>query len=75
MLTARGQESDRLTGFLAGADDSSPKPFSVHELIARIRAILRRTRGSEGPPQNGIAHQRSRTQSQQTGGDVRGATP
>ena len=55
MLTARGQESDRLTGFLAGADDYLPKPFSVHELIARTRAILRRTRGSEGTPQNGIA--------------------
>jgi DNA-binding response OmpR family regulator len=55
MLTARGQESDRLAGFLAGADDYLPKPFSVHELVARIRAILRRTRGSEGAPQSGIA--------------------
>jgi two-component system response regulator RegX3 len=46
MLTARGAESDRLEGFQAGADDYLPKPFSVHELVARIRAILRRTRGA-----------------------------
>jgi DNA-binding response OmpR family regulator len=44
MLTARGEESDRLAGYEAGADDYLPKPFSVHELVARIRAILRRVR-------------------------------
>ena len=46
MLTARGEESDRLAGFAAGADDYLPKPFSVHELVARIRAILRRIRAA-----------------------------
>jgi two-component system response regulator RegX3 len=51
MLTARGQESDRLAGFNAGAADYLPKPFSVHELIARIRAILRRTQRAEAQPE------------------------
>jgi two-component system response regulator RegX3 len=47
MLTARGEESDRLAGYEAGADDYLPKPFSVHELVARIRAILRRVKATE----------------------------
>jgi two-component system response regulator RegX3 len=47
ILTARGKEDDRLAGFAAGADDYLPKPFAVHELVARIRAILRRTRRRE----------------------------
>ncbi len=42
MLTARGDESDKLLGFELGADDYVTKPFSTKELIARIRAILRR---------------------------------
>ncbi len=42
MLTARGAEDDRLAGFRAGADDYLPKPFGVQELVARVRAILRR---------------------------------
>jgi DNA-binding response OmpR family regulator len=46
MLTARGEESDRLAGYDAGADDYLPKPFSSHELVARIRAILRRVRAA-----------------------------
>lgn len=44
MLTARGEESDKLRGFEIGADDYVTKPFSPSELIARIRGILRRTR-------------------------------
>lgn len=44
MLTARGEEDDRLRGLETGADDYLTKPFSPRELIARIRAILRRTR-------------------------------
>ena len=42
MLTARGEESDRITGLELGADDYLPKPFNPRELSARIKAILRR---------------------------------
>ena len=42
MLTARGEESDKVTGLDAGADDYLAKPFSNKELVARIRAVLRR---------------------------------
>ncbi len=42
MLTARGEEQDRVTGLDAGADDYVPKPFSPRELLARIKAVLRR---------------------------------
>jgi two-component system phosphate regulon response regulator PhoB len=42
MLTARAQEADKVAGLDAGADDYLAKPFSVHELLARIRAVLRR---------------------------------
>lgn len=44
MLTARGDETDRVVGLELGADDYVPKPFSARELLARIRAVLRRTR-------------------------------
>jgi two-component system response regulator RegX3 len=47
ILTARGGEEDRLAGFTSGADDYLPKPFGVQELIARVRAILRRTTAPE----------------------------
>ena len=51
MLTAKGEEGDRLSGFDAGADDYVVKPFSVKELTARIRAVLKRTTpvGDEDP--------------------------
>lgn len=44
MLTARGEESDRVRGLDVGADDYIVKPFSMSELLARIRAVLRRIR-------------------------------
>jgi len=45
LLTARGQDVDRIVGLEIGADDYLPKPFNPRELVARIRAILRRTHG------------------------------
>ena len=42
MLTARGEDEDRIVGLELGADDYLPKPFNTRELVARIRAILRR---------------------------------
>lgn len=46
LLTARGEENDRVLGLELGADDYITKPFSVRELLARIKVVLRRTRGS-----------------------------
>ncbi|UYB70799.1 response regulator [Aeromonas veronii] len=51
MLTARGDSQDRVNGLEAGADDYLAKPFDDRELLARVRAILRRTQSS--PPQRG----------------------
>ena len=49
MLTARGEEADRVKGLSIGADDYLVKPFSILELVARIKAILRRTQPVQGP--------------------------
>jgi DNA-binding response OmpR family regulator len=51
MLTARSQESDKIRGLDAGADDYVTKPFSVNELVARIRAIFRRAARAPGAPE------------------------
>jgi two-component system alkaline phosphatase synthesis response regulator PhoP len=54
MLTARVDESDRVAGLELGADDYITKPFSPREVVARVRAVLRR---AEGPPAyNGVLH-------------------
>lgn len=51
MLTAKSEESDKLLGFELGSDDYVTKPFSAKELIARVRAVLRRSAGgSTSPP-------------------------
>ena len=52
MLTARGEEIDRVVGLTVGADDYLVKPFSPRELVARVKALLRRSRpsGNGGPP-------------------------
>ncbi|OGR25271.1 MAG: DNA-binding response regulator [Desulfobacterales bacterium RIFOXYA12_FULL_46_15] len=47
MLTAKGEEIDKVVGLKLGADDYITKPFGVHELLARIAAVLRRTRVSQ----------------------------
>jgi len=48
MLTARGEAADRVVGLELGADDYLPKPFNPRELLARVRAILRRRKGAVG---------------------------
>jgi len=50
MLTARGEEVDRIVGLEMGADDYLPKPFNPRELIARARAVLRRTKDRQDKP-------------------------
>ena len=62
LLTARGGETDKVRGLELGADDYVTKPFGLHELHARVRAVLRRTRG-EGRPvieHRGLAMDRER---------------
>lgn len=51
MLTAKGDEIDRIVGLEIGADDYVPKPVNPRELLARIRSVLRRTRPAPGAPQ------------------------
>ena len=59
MLTARGEEADRVVGLELGADDYVVKPFSGREVVARIRAVLRRADAPE--PRRRAARSRSRT--------------
>jgi two-component system response regulator CpxR len=47
MLTARGEDTDRIRGLELGADDYLPKPFNARELVARIRAVMRRRNGPD----------------------------
>ena len=50
MLTARGDDMERIVGLESGADDYLPKPFNPRELVARLRAILRRVQGDGNEP-------------------------
>lgn len=50
MLTARGDDADRIVGLEIGADDYVPKPFNPRELLARVRAVLRRARPASAGP-------------------------
>jgi two-component system phosphate regulon response regulator OmpR len=54
MLTAKGEDSDRIVGLELGADDYMPKPFNPRELLARIKAVLRRLRPERGTPGAGL---------------------
>lgn len=51
MLTARGEETDKLIGLELGADDYITKPFSPREVVARARAVLRRSKGEKAQPE------------------------
>jgi DNA-binding response OmpR family regulator len=57
MLTARGEEVDRVSGLTLGADDYVAKPFSPRELVARVKAILRRTRPQPAAGKNLVSHE------------------
>lgn len=63
-LTAKAKDEDRITGFLAGADDYLTKPFNIDELILRIRAILRRARAMQAPPEPTVEVSISRSASE-----------
>ena len=56
MLTARGSELDRILGLELGADDYLPKPFNPRELVARLRAILRRSATGATPSASQPVH-------------------
>jgi len=55
MLTARGEEIDKVLGLELGADDYLTKPFSLRELLARVKAVLRRAEGTHAPAAGGKA--------------------
>ena len=54
MLTAKGDETDRIVGLELGADDYVVKPFSPRELVARIKTVLRRSRSGPAPAMGGV---------------------
>ena len=56
MLTAKGEDTDRIVGLELGADDYLPKPFNPRELLARIRAVLRRTDVHPAGDENDAGH-------------------
>ncbi len=60
MLTAKSEESDRIVGLELGADDYITKPFSPNEVVARVRALLRRANRAAAPGQPAHATARCR---------------
>src|ERR1700753_3818845 len=54
MLTARGEDVDRIVGLEVGADDSLPKPFNPRELLVRIKAVLRRAAHAPKDPDSAV---------------------
>jgi DNA-binding response OmpR family regulator len=74
MLTARGEESDRVRGLELGADDYVTKPFSLRELLARVRAVLRRPGARDGFEEFAFGDVRVRPRTRQVykaGGEMR----
>lgn len=77
VVTARGEETDRVVGLELGADDYVTKPFGFRELVARIRAVSRRAgpRAVEGPQEVGALSLDRRTRRVRVGGDLLALTP
>jgi two-component system, OmpR family, response regulator RegX3 len=81
IVTARGSEVDKVVGLELGADDYLVKPFGLRELVARIRAVLRRTEIQpasppvDGPQELGVLVIDRRTRRVTVGGEERGLTP
>ena len=79
MLTARGEETDMLVGLGVGADDYMTKPFSPRELVARVRALLRRVERRPAPPgaavRVGVLELDPETRRVQVGGEPVHLTP
>ena len=74
MLTARGDEADRVVGLEVGADDYVVKPFSPKELVARVRALLRRAERRE-PEEAPLVVRRARDRPRTAHGARRRASP
>lgn len=70
MITARVEEIDRILGLELGADDYICKPFSPREVVARVKAVLRRTRGEQAGPAPDLVLDESRYQARLRGQDL-----
>ena len=70
MVTARVEEIDRLLGLELGADDYICKPFSPREVVARAKAVLRRTRRGERPAEGGVKLDEARHRATIDGADL-----
>ncbi len=74
MLTARGEDTDRIVGLEMGADDYLPKPCNPRELAARLRAILRRSQGKQAPQQQELKVGKARLNPSQRSASYAGQT-